>query len=674
MVERKKSHIRVFTRKSKSKTRKPRISPKRSKFSGQSPSFSPTFSPTFRKSQAMFKFPAVTPGARGPAPKKPQYVSKKPTPPPVIKQQDIPFNMKKIQQNIKQGWTVVTLKNSENRKEIKKLLNEKVGAYNLIHGNPAHKRSNYPVIFFNGKLVGRYKELKEYFRQLEEFELLTPDINPSTKFGYVPYGIYSDALLKYINSKFKNACVLVSSFKSYDIDTSRGSDYNYLFANRDKLDHFSIIVAANIDTKNVTIFADPTDIRKKFQECLQRTNKPDFIIINLSISYLGGTSREGHANMLIYNVKTREIERFDPQTATTEMRDLDEKLKEWLFEALPNDILYYRKPSEYCPDPNLFQAYQNKQYYDRLLDEPAGKYSTDDPTGFCNTWSLWYIMQKLSYPLLTSRQVIELSMNKIKNLDDVTAFIDNWAKFLGNYLDEYYGMNTIRKQDSVSVIADQNVDVSHILNILDRSNIDYFFNKFDFNDELLLNKLKQTGVLGKMNELESYDYESILRKCGGAIISYKDLFYCKTEFDKFYLPKFSTGTWFLYRLPFDNKSGVVPEALSELIARQIENNINVESLLITRGIEYTIVDIPVKELVFSRDGKDISKFDLFSEIILSYAKTNLAPQGTFRRFEDLYWPKVFDDTGKYIGSKTFDIEDYLDKIKGRALREKIYFH
>jgi hypothetical protein len=145
------------------------------------------------------------------------------------------------------------------------------------------------------------------------------------------------------------------------------------------------------------------------------------IALIIAISNLGGI----HANVLIYDKNTHELERFDSlghqAHGSFELENFDKQIIE-VFEKHKNnkqvhkDYKYY-VPLDYCPR-EIYQA--------RDIDEIGFM----DTAGNCAVWRLWYIDLRLSNPELKRDEVIKMSMKKIENYGSFQRFIKLYQAYI----------------------------------------------------------------------------------------------------------------------------------------------------------------------------------------------------------------------------------------------------
>lgn len=157
--------------------------------------------------------------------------------------------------------------------------------------------------------------------------------------------------------------------------------------------------------------------KKNFQKGIDNKKKR-FIIIPLGIELRKGS----HANYLIYDKETKELERFEPYGSSPPYQfdynpGLLDNIIKYKFREIDDEIKYF-PPSSYMPKIGF-------QYFDVL----EGAQYIADPGGFCALWSIWYVDQRLLYSDINRRSLIVKLMKsiKIKNIS-FKKIIRNYSK------------------------------------------------------------------------------------------------------------------------------------------------------------------------------------------------------------------------------------------------------
>jgi hypothetical protein len=131
--------------------------------------------------------------------------------------------------------------------------------------------------------------------------------------------------------------------------------------------------------------------------------------------------------MLIYDSKTREIERFEPNGYVSNSPchnepNFDKKIMDLLNKNVKKDMVKkFHEPLSFCPYSSL-QVIQDREKHEK---QPT------DPGGFCAAWSTWYADTRLSNPNKTRKQVIDMSIEYFRNHSrSFTSFIRSYSQFL----------------------------------------------------------------------------------------------------------------------------------------------------------------------------------------------------------------------------------------------------
>lgn len=146
-----------------------------------------------------------------------------------------------------------------------------------------------------------------------------------------------------------------------------------------------------------------------------------FIIVLLHLRSKGNGL---HANVLIYDKSTNEIERFDglgpdvnPLYKVTKFDKTFQKLLKERVDIFPSRVTYLT-PLDYCPRMPVFQS--------KELDELPGK----DMSGNCAVWRLWYVDVRLANPHLNRKDLVKLASKKLENTGSLYKFIKMYQSYL----------------------------------------------------------------------------------------------------------------------------------------------------------------------------------------------------------------------------------------------------
>lgn len=130
---------------------------------------------------------------------------------------------------------------------------------------------------------------------------------------------------------------------------------------------------------------------------------------------------DGHANVIIYDKTTNEIERFDPHGRWEIERfnhaAMDATLKQD-FEAKLPAKLKYLTPKSFCPATAIFQA--------KEVNMIAG----EDLRGNCAVWRLWYINLRLANPDVPRKKLIVIAQKKLEEKGNLYKFIKAYTLYI----------------------------------------------------------------------------------------------------------------------------------------------------------------------------------------------------------------------------------------------------
>lgn len=237
-------------------------------------------------------------------------------------------------------------------------------------------------------------------------------------------GLSIDVLigLLYLLKKHSNACsTLTSNFINNNELCSYLSVVGYDTRNKCEFMNFEIVWIYK------KLFFSENFI-ENFQKCINN-KKIRFVIIPLGIEIEEGS----HANYIIFDKQTYEIERFEPYGSQSPSNyDYNEHLLDSIlsfkFNEINNDIKYI-SPMKYLPKI----SFQYLDVYERKTKKIG------DPGGFCALWSIWYTDMRLTYPdydrkILANKLLKEIRMEGIsfKNL------IRNYSSNITNVRDEIF--------------------------------------------------------------------------------------------------------------------------------------------------------------------------------------------------------------------------------------------
>lgn len=142
---------------------------------------------------------------------------------------------------------------------------------------------------------------------------------------------------------------------------------------------------------------------KKFISCI--TSNKKFVIIPLGIEMKEGS----HAGYLIYDIETKELERFETYGSGVSLYGtyydsslLDDKLEQKFKEI--DEKIKYIKPSDFLPKISF-----------QLMDiTEREKKKIGDPFGFCALWSIWYVDNRIKYKEISRDKLVNILIKELK--------------------------------------------------------------------------------------------------------------------------------------------------------------------------------------------------------------------------------------------------------------------
>ena len=170
------------------------------------------------------------------------------------------------------------------------------------------------------------------------------------------------------------------------------------------------------------------------------SSKIRFIFVFLLIGTGRLEDHISHANVLIYDRKRKELERFEPHGGMTDAWEWCDNVKDF-----NNTRMAQRLPNRTCDGESLdraivkhlkpiigFETYFNNQTYCPNIGPQARqslKRQGVDPGGFCQYWSIWYIDLRLSNPDTPRKTLVSNAMKNINNvvINKKGYMVDRWT-------------------------------------------------------------------------------------------------------------------------------------------------------------------------------------------------------------------------------------------------------
>jgi ankyrin repeat protein len=164
-----------------------------------------------------------------------------------------------------------------------------------------------------------------------------------------------------------------------------------------------------------------------------------FLIMFVGIELDNGS----HGNVLIYDKKVNEIERFEPNGSDYPYGfnynpSLLDDLLEINFKKIFKGVKYIR-PNEFIPKI----GFQLLEYQERFKNKKIG-----DPGGFCAAWSIWYADMRIKYANIDRKDLIKQLIKKIK-ISNVSFknMIRNYSENITKLRDTYLAKADIEIND-----------------------------------------------------------------------------------------------------------------------------------------------------------------------------------------------------------------------------------
>lgn len=231
--------------------------------------------------------------------------------------------------------------------------------------------------------------------------------------------------MDYLNQKYDNHCVVVP----YKKVPSDHTDVSIRWIQKKGTEGYLHV---------------PKNFWVEFEKHLDHSHDKRFIACPFGITCL---KSGGHANYLIYDLKTKVLERFDslgkPNSPCLNANNLDNKIKEVFTKKYGNDFV--RKYLPPFTDYKIFQELQDEENIKRLPTDPI--------YGFCSVWSCFWTELKFCNPDIQRNKLIALVLDNIfKNYSSLTEFIRDYSQNIVNHA------QNVKKQLNIKVDKDENDD------------------------------------------------------------------------------------------------------------------------------------------------------------------------------------------------------------------------
>lgn len=283
--------------------------------------------------------------------------------------------------------------------------------------------TSFPMIFNSGKCIGGYNELVKLITKakhiLESSPLHIADVKKVSQTSFIGRPWYALTCILYLIHRHPRDCVVIP--EGLISKTGELTKKGYLVS-----DFQDIELEWNHQMKQ---FFVPTTFWEGVRKCLESGAR--FIVIPLGLI--------NHANLLIYDTKTKEMERFEPygfiHLYYSYSSILEDSIKELFNKNIKDMIKIVYKPINFCP----YNSFQTIQEFEKQRH-------INDPGGFCMIWSAWYADTRLSNPNKSREKVIKMSIEFLKsNPLSFTEFIRSYSSFISDIANDLKKMDNPKK-------------------------------------------------------------------------------------------------------------------------------------------------------------------------------------------------------------------------------------
>jgi len=264
----------------------------------------------------------------------------------------------------------------------------------------------FPIILKDLKFIGGHQELVNFFFKTVN---IIPPVESTTTYRGTPW--QEIASLIYLLHKYPKECIV--------IPLEVLSPFGRKLSEHGK--NVKLWVQSSIQwNEDIQNFIIPNGFWISVRKCLRKKS-------NLVVIPMGFTCKSGpnHTNFLIYDSKTKELERFEPNGFIPgncfNPPNLEEKLKILFNTNVEHMVNKVYGPLEFCPKES-FQFLQSMEFDQK---------KPEDPVGFCAAWAVWYADTRFANPNKTRKEVVDMSLSKLQSEPkSMTKFIRSYSAFL----------------------------------------------------------------------------------------------------------------------------------------------------------------------------------------------------------------------------------------------------
>jgi len=272
---------------------------------------------------------------------------------------------------------------------------------------------------------------------------------------------------------------------------------------------------------NKDFFNTAETLSNDILDCIKRGEK----IIGIPLGLRFGTSRIGHANMLIYRVDDKTIERFEPHGKEYQQGGHDDdtfnkilnemfevKMKPYLKQYTPK----FSKPADICPNPLGFQTLEGSI---KGLSKEGG--------GFCGLWSLFILELMFINPTKSTKEILKLAFDITKGEPEylknvIRGYVVKSEKLLDDYIKKINSTGTFNYSTHYQFHTHKNIIQNNLLSLLVSWKSESSLLKSLKNEEIKANEndnkykklidLLETKSKSEINLMLSYLYKGTISK------------------------------------------------------------------------------------------------------------------------------------------------------------------
>jgi len=181
-------------------------------------------------------------------------------------------------------------------------------------------------------------------------------------------------------------------------------------------------------------------------------NKFKFFIIPISIELIVDNNIFFHANYLLWDIKAKEVERFEPHGFDHPSGfDYNKNLLDYNLSNIINSFNFlYISPDKILPKIG-FQTIEINELDNTFYG---------DPNGFCSLWCIWWADMRLSYPYITKYKLFNVLKRQLINENiSFKQLIRNYSNLITSIRHELLGKaNTNNNEWMNDLISDKNLN------------------------------------------------------------------------------------------------------------------------------------------------------------------------------------------------------------------------